>query len=170
MDDAAGTVLRDARIGDAASIHALVRELAEYERLAHEHVGSVAALERHLFGPEPFARVVIAEHDGALAGFALYFFTYSTFLSQPKLYLEDLFVRPSFRRKGIGRRLLVELARRALARDCGRMEWAVLDWNVPSIAFYRRLGAVPMDDWTTFRVIGEALNRLAEPGSADPAS
>lgn len=170
MADSGVTVLRDATRTDAAAIHGLIHELAEYERLAHEHVGDVAALERHLFGPQPFAHVVIAERGVELAGFALYFFSYSTFRCQPSLYLEDLFVRPALRGNGIGRKLLAELARRALDSDCGRMEWAVLDWNEPSIGFYRGLGALPMDEWTTFRLTGDALSRLAALGSAGRAS
>ncbi len=158
-------MLRDAQRADVPDILALVRELAVYERLEHEVTGSVADLEAHLFGANAHVHAVVA-HDGpeerrALAGFALYFFNYSTFRCKPGLYLEDLFVRPDFRRRGIGKLLLVELARRAVARDCARMEWAVLDWNEPAIDFYRSLGAQPLDEWTVFRLTGEPLTRLA---------
>jgi GNAT superfamily N-acetyltransferase len=163
-------VLRDARRGDAADIHALLSELADYERLSHEVTGTPEDLDRHLFGERPYAYAILAHVDGALAGFALYFFTYSTFLCRPGLWLEDLFVRPAFRRLGIGRRLLAELARRAVDEGCGRVEWAVLDWNAPSIEFYRGLGARPQDEWTTFRLTGEALTRLAADGNAGSAS
>jgi GNAT superfamily N-acetyltransferase len=161
MSQSSGLRLRDAAPADVHAIHGLVRELAEYERLAHEHTGSPADLERHLFGPERFARAIVAEVDGTTAGFALYFFNYSTFLCRPGLYLEDLYVRPALRRHGIGRALFGELARRAVAMDCGRLEWAVLDWNSPAIDFYRSLGARPMDEWTVFRLTGEPLSRLA---------
>jgi GNAT superfamily N-acetyltransferase len=155
--------LRDAAPADAPAIHALVRELAEYERLLHEFVGTSEDLARHLSGPQPFAHAIVAELDATpgLAGFALYFFNYSTFLCKPGMYLEDLYVRPALRRHGIGRALLGELARRAVAADCGRLEWSVLDWNTPAIEFYRSLGARPMDEWTVFRLSGEPLSRLA---------
>ncbi|MCU0622381.1 MAG: GNAT family N-acetyltransferase, partial [Gemmatimonadaceae bacterium] len=114
-----------------------------------------------LFGDHPGAEVLIAEADGAPAGFALFFHNFSTFLGRRGLYLEDLFVRPEYRGVGIGRRLLAELAALAVARDCGRLEWSVLDWNAPAIGFYRALGAVPMDEWTVFRLAGDALATLA---------
>lgn len=169
-EGATGLALRDARPGDGEAIHALIGELAGYEHLAHEFVGTPQDIERHLFGERPYARAMLAHVEGELAGFALYFHTYSTFLCRPGLWLEDLFVRPAFRRRGVGRALLVELARRAVEEGCGRVEWAVLDWNAPSIAFYRQLGARPMDEWTTFRLTGEALTRLAAGGSDDPAT
>lgn len=162
--------IRPAVPADAEDILALVRELADYEKLSHEVTGTPEDLERHLFGPQPFARALMAHVDGELAGFALAFYNYSTFLCRPGLYLEDLFVRPRFRRLGIGRRLLVELARHAVELGCGRMEWSVLDWNAPSIEFYRRLGARPMDEWTIFRLTGDALTRLAAGGSAGRAT
>jgi GNAT superfamily N-acetyltransferase len=153
--------IRLATENDAALILGFIRGLAEYERLAHEVVADEDRLRRTLFGPRPYAEVIIGEWEGQPAGFALFFHNYSTFLARPGIYLEDLFVTPEFRGKGIGQALLVHLARVAVQRDCGRLEWAVLDWNEPAIRFYKRLGAVPMDEWTTFRVTGEALTRLA---------
>lgn len=157
-------MIRPARIEDTASIAQLIRELAEYERLSHEVVLNEADLRQQLFGPTPRTEVLIAEEGGAVVGFALYFHNFSSFLCRPGLYLEDLFVRPAYRHKGHGRALLRELARIAVQRSCGRLEWAVLDWNKPAIEFYRGLGAVPMHEWTIFRVTGDALRRL---GSED---
>ncbi|AKC86533.1 GNAT family N-acetyltransferase [Pseudoxanthomonas suwonensis] len=154
-------VLRHARRDDLPLILALIGELAEYERLAHEAVADVAMLDEALFGPAPAAEVVIAETDGQGAGFALFFTSFSTFLGRRGLYLEDLFVRPAFRGRGIGRRLMVHLAALAVERGCGRFEWSVLDWNAPAIDFYRRLGAVPMDGWTVQRLSGDALRALS---------
>lgn len=142
-------------------ILAFIRELAEYEKLRHEAVVTEAQLRETLFGPRPYAEVVLAEVEGEALGFALYFHNYSTFLGRPGLYLEDLYVRPEARGMGIGRRLLVHLARVARERGCGRMEWSVLDWNEPAIGFYRALDARPMDEWTVFRLTGEALAALA---------
>lgn len=159
-----GLVLRPARAQDTPLILALVRELAEYEKLAHEVVADEAGLRESLFGERPAAEVVIAELDGEPAAFALFFTNFSTFLGRPGIYLEDLFVRPAFRRHGIGEALLVHLAGVAEVRGCGRLEWSVLDWNEPAIGFYRRLGAVPMDEWTVFRVTGPALGALARRG------
>lgn len=156
-----GLVLRPARADDAALILALVRELADYEKLAHEVVADEQGLRDALFGARPAAEVIIAEQDGEAAGFALFFTNFSTFLGRPGIYLEDLFVRPAFRRRGIGEALLAHLAALAGSRGCGRLEWSVLDWNEPAIGFYRGLGAVPMDEWTVFRVTGPALAALA---------
>jgi GNAT superfamily N-acetyltransferase len=153
-------VVRPAQIEDTATIAQLVRELAEYERLSHQVVLKEADLREQLFGPTPRAEVLIAEDDGVVAGFALYFSNFSTFLCRPGLYLEDLFVRPRYRHKGHGKALLRELARIAVQRACGRLEWAVLDWNKPAIDFYRGLGAVPMEEWMIFRLTGEALHQL----------
>lgn len=125
-----------------------------------------ALLVRWLFGPRPAAEVLIAEWEGEPAAFALFFHNFSTFLGRPGLYLEDLFVRPAHRGRGIGGRLLAELARLAVDRECGRLEWSVLDWNESAIGFYRALGAEPQDDWTVFRVTGEALSRLAARAAA----
>jgi GNAT superfamily N-acetyltransferase len=158
--------LRPATANDVPLILDLIRGLAEYERLPHAVVATEALLRDSLFGPVPAAEVVIAELDGVAAGFALFCHNYSTFLARRGLWLEDLFVRPAFRGQGIGRALLVHLAEVAVARDCGRLEWSVLDWNESAIGFYRSLGAVPMDEWTTFRVTGEALSRLAGRGDS----
>lgn len=153
--------LRPATEGDTATILALIRELAEYEKLAHEAVADEATLATQLFGDRPAAEVVIAEVDGQTAGFALFFHNFSTFLGKRGLYLEDLYVKPAYRGLGLGRRLMVHLAGVAIERDCGRFEWWVLDWNAPAIAFYRELGALPMDEWTVQRVTGDALRALA---------
>jgi GNAT superfamily N-acetyltransferase len=153
--------IRPATVADVASILAFIRELAEYERLTHEAVADEAGLAAQLFGPTPRAEVLIAEVGGQPAGFALFFHNFSTFLGKPGLYLEDLFVRPAFRGRGLGKRLMLRLAQIAVARDCGRFEWSVLDWNAPAIAFYRSLGALPMDEWTVQRVSGDALRALA---------
>jgi len=156
-------VIRSAVPTDLDTIVELITALADYERLAHEVVLDRDVLHRHLFGPRPYAEVLMAESDdGAAVGFALFFHNFSTFLGQPGIHLEDLFVRPEHRGAGHGRALLRELGRIALARDCGRLEWSVLDWNEPSIAFYRSLGAVPMDEWTVYRVTGETLVALAD--------
>lgn len=150
-----------ARPADAPLIVALVRELAEYERLLHEVRITPEDVVRDLFGPRPYAESVIAREGDAAVGFALWFHNYSTFAGRPGLYLEDLYVRPSCRGRGHGEALLRYLARLAVDRGCARFEWAVLDWNAPAIAFYRKLGAVAMDDWTVQRVTGEALQALA---------
>jgi GNAT superfamily N-acetyltransferase len=157
-------------VDDVPLILTFIRELAEYERLRHEAVVTEGSLRETLFGPRPYAEVVIAElgsgtEDGPGArpvGFALFFHNYSTFLGRPGLYLEDLYVRPEARGLGVGRRLLTHLAGIARERGCGRMEWSVLDWNEPAIGFYRSLGAQPMDEWTVYRVTGEALEALAD--------
>lgn len=154
-------VIRPAVPTDTALIFQLICELADYEKLSHEVVTDEQQLGRHLFGPRPYAETLIAEWDGAPAGFALFFHNFSTFLGRPGIYLEDVFVRPEQRGRGIGRALLARLARIGEERGCGRMEWWVLDWNDPAIGFYRRLGAVAMDEWTVFRLTGEPLARLA---------
>ena len=153
--------LRPAVPADIPLVLELIAGLAEYERLAHEAVATAADLEAALFGPRPAAEVVIAECDGQPAGFALFFVSFSTFLGKPGLYLEDLYVLPALRGRGIGRRLMVHLAQLAVARGCGRFEWSVLDWNEPAIRLYRSLGAVGLDEWTVQRVTGEALQALA---------
>ena len=153
--------LREARPEDAELILAYIRELAAFERLSHECVTDAAQLRRFLF-EDKRASAVMADWSGAPAGFALYFYNFSTFLGRPGLYLEDLFVRPAFRRNGIARGLFQWLAKKAVAEECGRFEWSVLDWNENAIAFYRALGALPLSEWTVQRLTGEALQRLAK--------
>lgn len=153
--------IRSATANDVPLILQLIRELAEYEKLSHEMVATEAMLRESLFGAKPAAEVVIGELNGMAVGFALFFQNFSTFLGRPGLYLEDLFVRPQARGQGVGAALLRHLARLAVQRNCGRFEWAVLDWNQPAISFYKRLGARPMDEWTVYRVTGEALAALA---------
>lgn len=153
--------IRPATPADTALILALVRELADYEKLSHEVVATENQLRDNLFGATPQAEAVIAEWHGEPAGFALFFHNFSTFLGRRGLYLEDLFVRPAHRGRGIGKALLVHLARIAVDRDCGRFEWAVLDWNEPARTFYVSLGAKPVPEWDIFRVTGDALARLA---------
>ena len=152
--------IRSARPDDCATILGFIRDLAAYEKLSHEVVADEAALRATLFGARPGAEVLIAE-DPEPVGFALFFTSYSTFLAKPGLYLEDLFVRPAARGKGTGKALMIELARICVARDYGRFEWSVLDWNEPALAFYRSLGALPQDEWTVQRLTGAALARLA---------
>lgn len=154
-------IIRAAQADDIGTIQAFILALADYERLAHEVKADRETLARYLFGERPMAEVLIAEADGAAVGFALFFHNFSTFEGRPGLYLEDLFVLPEARGLGAGKALLSRLAALAIERDCARLEWSVLDWNEPSIAFYRALGARPMDEWTVQRVDGQALVRLA---------
>jgi GNAT superfamily N-acetyltransferase len=161
----ASPTIRAAVASDTPQILAFIRELAAYEKLAAEVVATEEGLSATLFGPEPAAEVLIAEVNGAPAGFALFFHNYSTFLGQAGIFLEDLFVRPEFRARGVGRALLAHLAALARDRGCGRLEWSVLDWNTDAIGFYRRIGATAMDDWTTYRLTGESLARLAADGN-----
>jgi GNAT superfamily N-acetyltransferase len=161
MSDKPLLSIRPATADDVRLIAQLIRELAEYERLADAAVATEDALREQLFGERPAAEVLITEADGEPAGFALFFHTFSTFLGKRGLYLEDLFVRPEFRGLGLGKHLMAALARIAVQRDCGRFEWSVLDWNAPSIAFYRKLGATGMDEWTVQRLEGDALHALA---------
>ena len=153
--------IRPATIDDVPLIRALIAELAEYERLADAAVAADDDLRAQLFGAQPAAEVLIGEVDGQAAGFALFFHNFSTFLGKRGLYLEDLFVRPELRGRGIGKRLMVHLARVAVERGYGRFEWSVLDWNTPAIDFYRSIGARPMDEWTVQRIDGQALRELA---------
>jgi GNAT superfamily N-acetyltransferase len=160
----AGYVIEAATPADVPAIHALIRALAQYERLGHVCVASEADVAAALFGARPLAEVLIARNRAEMAepaGFALFFHTWSTFLGRPSLWLEDLFVRPEHRRAGIGRALLARLAAIAVERGCGRFEWTVLDWNAPAIRFYEGLGAAVLPDWRICRVTGEALARLA---------
>ena len=147
---------------DVPIILQMIRGLAEYERLAHEVVATEDLLRETLFGPKPAAEVLLAYWEEECAGIALFFPNYSTFLAKPGIYLEDLFVKPEFRGKGIGFALLKRLAALAVERGCGRMEWSVLDWNDPSIQFYKSLGAVALDDWTRYRLTAGALEKLGE--------
>jgi ribosomal protein S18 acetylase RimI-like enzyme len=158
-------MIRKATPEDLPVIAELIRALAAYERLVHEAVFDEGALQEALFGRRPYAEVLLVEDEEVVAGFALFFHNFSTFLAKPGLYLEDIYVRPEHRGRGHGKALLRELARIAVERGCGRVEWSVLDWNEPSIAFYRSLGAVAMEDWTVYRLAGEALTKLA----AEPA-
>ena len=158
-------MIRPAVPGDGGVVLALVRELAAYERLAHEVDATEAMVEAALFGPEPRVFCDLAESDGAVAGFALWFHSFSTFRGRHGIYLEDLFVRPAYRGRGIGRALLAGLARRCRDEDLPRLEWSVLDWNEPALRFYASLGAEPMPGWTRLRLGGEALERLAGEGA-----
>jgi GNAT superfamily N-acetyltransferase len=146
---------------DIPLILSFIHKLAEYEKLSHLVVATEANIREHVFGTNPVAEVLLAYWDGAPVGFALYLRNFSTFLGQAGIYLEDLFVEPEHRGRGIGKALLSRLAKIAIERGYGRLEWAVLDWNTPSIDFYRSLGAVPLDEWTAYRVTGDALSRLA---------
>ena len=160
--------IRMARPDDVPTILRLIRGLAEYERLAHLVPVEEASLREHLFGRRPYCEVLIGELDGRPAGFALFFHNYSTFLGKPGIYLEDLFVLPEDRGRGLGTALLRTIGRLAVERGCGRVEWAVLDWNEPSIRFYESLGARAMDEWTIYRVAGDGIEALAS-GSAEIA-
>lgn len=157
--------IRAASETDVPLILQFIRDLARYEKLEHKVVATEEGLRQTLFGNPRFAEVVFAEEDGVDAGFALFFHNYSTFLGRPGIYLEDLFVKPEMRGRGYGKALLAHLARLAQERGCGRLEWAVLEWNTPAIDFYKSLGAVPLDDWKIFRLIGEPLNRLSVVGA-----
>jgi GNAT superfamily N-acetyltransferase len=153
--------IRNATENDIPLILQFIHDLAEYEKAPEQAVATAEDLKRDGFSAQPKFRVLIAEWDGKPAGFAFYFYHYSTWRGQPTLFLEDLFVRPPFRGKGIGKALLVYLAKIAVAENCGRFEWQVLDWNTPSIEFYKALGAVVMKEWLTMRVTGDAIAKLA---------
>lgn len=154
-------VVRPATPNDTETVFALIQALAEYEKLSHEVTGSVEALTDHLFGDRPVVEALLADVAEQSVGFALFFTNYSTFLTKPGLYLEDLFVLPEYRGRGIGKALIQQLAQLAVERDCGRLEWSVLDWNAPAIGFYERMGAAVLPDWRTCRVTGEHLLHLA---------
>ena len=153
--------IREAKREDVPLILEFIRQLADYEKLSHEAVVTEKMLSESLFGERSYAEVLLGYFNDKPVAFAVFFHSFSTFLGRPGLYLEDLFVLPEMRGKGFGGAMLRELARIAKERNCGRFEWSVLDWNEPSIRFYKNLGAVPMEDWTIFRVTGEALDRLA---------
>jgi len=157
--------IRLATPADVPRLHGLIRQLAIYEKLEHTMVSTEADVAEGLFGARPAAEALVASLDGAPVGFALFFTTYSTFLGRPGLYLEDLFVVPEARGAGAGKALLARLAQLTVERRYGRLEWVVLDWNEPAIGFYTRLGALPMDEWTTYRVTGDALAKLAQSGT-----
>ena len=156
------TTIRPANKNDAALLLSFIRRLAEYQKLAHEVVACEADLRRTLFGEQPSAEALIAEYTGKPAGFAIFFTNYSTFLAQPGIYLEDLFVLPEFRGQGIGKTLLEFLTVLALERNMGRLDWSVLNWNVPARKFYEQIGARLLTDWTHYRLDGEALQHMAE--------
>lgn len=161
--------LRPATPADVPVIFELIKALAEYEKLSHAVTGNVASLEAHLFGKpgsdkshhRPYAEAIIAEFAGQAVGFSLFFYNYSTFLTQPGIYIEDLFVLPEYRGRGIGKRLVSYVAELAVSRNCGRLEWSVLDWNKPAIGFYQRIGASILDEWRICRVTGNSLSSLA---------
>lgn len=152
--------IRPATKADAQVIVELIRQLADYEKLSHEAVMTPELIEKNVF-ENGYAHVLLVEENEAIIGFALYFFNFSTFLGKPGLYLEDLFIEPQHRGKGYGKQLLIELARIAVEKECGRMEWIVLDWNTPSIEFYKSLGAVPLDEWTVYRLTEDKMKELA---------
>lgn len=159
--------IRPATPADVGTVFELIQALAEYEKLSHEVVGSVEVLKEHLFGAKPYVEAILAESAGQAVGFALFFHNYSTFLTKPGIYLEDLFVLPEFRRKGIGKAILTYLAQLAIARNFGRLEWSVLDWNEPAIAFYRGLGASILENNRICRIAGDSLTQVAN-GTSSP--
>ncbi|MBW2410388.1 MAG: GNAT family N-acetyltransferase [Deltaproteobacteria bacterium] len=154
--------IRPATGADVPIILGLIRELADYERLSKEVVATEADLHHWLFGEKPVAEILIGEYGGKPVSFALFFYNFSTFLGKPGVYLEDLYVKPDYRHKGFGRRLMAYIAQWAKAKNCGRFEWAVLNWNTPAIELYENLGAVPQKEWTVYRLSGEALEHLAD--------
>jgi GNAT superfamily N-acetyltransferase len=162
MKEVADFEIRPACVEDVSIILELIRDLATYERAPHEVIATEEQLVDVLFGKRPTAEVLLAFEGNSPVGFALFFHNFSTWLGRPGLYLEDLFVKPEKRGKGYGRALLVELAKIARDRGCGRMEWAVLNWNEPAINFYRAIGAKPMDEWTVFRLTREGITKLAK--------
>lgn len=163
MSLSADAQIRFATPGDVPAVLGLIRELAEYERLLDQVVADEAALHRAMFGERRYVEALVAIVANEVVGFALFFHNFSTFLGKPGMYLEDLYVRPAFRGQGLGKSLLTRVARIAVERDCGRMEWSVLDWNEPSIHFYESLGAKPLSDWTVYRLTGDALRGLGTP-------
>ncbi|WP_088894413.1 GNAT family N-acetyltransferase [Leptolyngbya ohadii] len=155
-------LIRAAQPNDVADIFDLIKALAEYEKLSHQVTGNIELLKQHLFGNRPCIEAIVADIGGNSVGFALFFTSYSTFLTKPGLYLEDLFVLPEYRGQGIGKALLSHLAKLVRERDYGRLEWSVLDWNAPAIGFYERMGATVLPDWRICRVTGEAIGQLAD--------
>jgi GNAT superfamily N-acetyltransferase len=157
-------ILRPAEPADVSVLFSLIQALAEYEKLSHAVSGNPDKLKDHLFGSRPYAEAILAEYGREIVGFAMFFHNYSTFLTKPGLYLEDLFVLPAYRRQGIGKAMLIYLAQLSVERGCGRLEWSVLDWNRSAIAFYQSLGASILPDWRICRVTGESLVQLASKG------
>jgi GNAT superfamily N-acetyltransferase len=162
LENHSGLHIRPAVAADVPVILEFIKKLAAYEKLSHEVVASEELLTETLFGAKRTAEVAIGYIEAKPVGFVLFFHNYSTFLGRPGIYIEDLFVEEDFRRRGCGRALFLYVARLAKERHCGRLEWSVLDWNEPAIGFYKKLGAVPMNDWTVFRVTGDSLNKLAD--------
>ncbi len=154
--------IRSATPADVPALFSLIQALAEYEKLSDAVTGTSEQLAEHLFGSRPYIEAITADHAGQVVGFALFFYNYSTFLTKPGMYLEDLFVLPDYRGRRIGKALLTYLAQIAIARGCGRLEWSVLDWNEPAIGFYKRMGAKVLPDWRTCRVTGNALTTMAQ--------
>jgi GNAT superfamily N-acetyltransferase len=165
IQDQSVVQLRSATVEDIETIFNLILALAKYEKLSHQVVGSPEQLKEHLFGDRPYAEVILADINSKAVGFALFFYNYSTFLTQPGIYLEDLFVLPEYRRQGIGRALITSVAQLAVNRHCGRLEWSVLDWNQPAIDFYRSMGATILEEWKTCRVTEMALIQLSQTNS-----
>jgi len=164
MTTSSNFIIREATINDAPVILALIKELAEYEKLSHEVEATDADIRQSLFGDRPVAEALIGELNGVPISFALFFYNFSTFLGKPGIYLEDLYVKPEYRSNGFGRKILAQIARLAKERNCGRFEWSVLDWNEPAIRTYDRLNARPMKEWILYRLTGDALNKLAQEG------
>ena len=162
MSPTSNFMIRTGTEEDAPVIFSLIKELAEYEHLAHEVVASVDDIRRTLFGERPFAETLIGEYGGLPISFALFFYNFSTFIGKPGIYLEDLYVQPEHRGKGFGSKMLAHIAALARERNCGRFEWSVLNWNTPAIRTYEKLGATPMKEWILYRLSGEALDRLAD--------
>ena len=154
-------IVRSATPADVSILFELIKALAEYEKLSHAVTGSAKMLKDHLFGERPLAETIVAEYKNETVGFALFFHNYSTFLTKPGIYLEDLFVLPEYRGRGIGKKLITHFAQLAVERNCGRLEWSVLDWNSPAIAFYKDIGADILDEWRICRVTGDSLSTLA---------
>ena len=155
-------IIRDAEASDSHTLFGLIQGLAEYEKLSDAVIGNAEALKEHLFGSPKYVDAILAEFQGKAVGFAIFFHNYSTFLTKPGIYLEDIFVSPEYRRQGIGKALLMRVAQIAVERDCGRLEWSVLDWNVSAQTFYRNMGADILEDWRICRVNGENLIKLAK--------
>ena len=164
MTETSNFAIRSANINDVGTIFSLINELADYERLTHEVVANENDIRRSLFGDRPYAEALIGELEGVPISFALFFHNFSTFIGRPGIYLEDLYVRPEYRSKGYGRKMLVYIARLAIKRNCARFEWSVLDWNTPAIRTYDKLKAKPMNEWILYRLSGEDLVKLADEG------